>query len=259
MDQQWQPYSDSSMGRPGQFNNGHATHSQPVPKYGGGQPQPQHQLPVGYTYESYQTPGAVGKAPTTASNSKTVSMASSPSVPGTREYIPDPDTHMEDADPYNRAKYPTKQGHTRASSQYLANANEESSAARRYSPMNILSPSLPYNNSGSPSKTQSTYGFPPSGSTSARQSPTRMNNYSSPPQQTYQSPPGKSSPSTTINHGSQANFRRCRWLITTRSPSLASDTVNRHHSRAVLSTISDCATQCCVWTGGQASETTPFA
>lgn len=194
MDQQWQQYSDPSHGRPGQFNNGHATHSQPVPKYGGGQPQAQPPLPIGYTYESYQTPGAPGKAPSTASNSKTMSMASTPSASGTRDYTADPDTFMEDADPYNRAKYPTKQGHhSRASSQYLANANEESSAARRYSPMNVLSPSLPYNNnSGSPNKTQSMYGFPPSGSTSSRQSPTRTNNYSSPPQQAYQSPPGMS-------------------------------------------------------------------
>ena len=195
MDQQWQPYSDPSQGRPAQFNNGHTAHAQqPGHKYSGGQPQQQHQLPVGYTYESYQTPSAVGKGPTTASNSKTVSMASSPSVPGNREYIPDPDTHMEDADPYNRTKYPTKQSHhSRASSQYLANANEESTAARRYSPMNILSPSVPYNN-GSPNKAQSSYGFPPSQSTSARQSPTRTNNYSSPPQPPYQSPPGEFMP-----------------------------------------------------------------
>lgn len=192
MDQQWQPYSEPSHARPGQYNNGHATHQQPGPKYGGGQPQTQSQLPVGYTYESYQTPGAIGKAPPTATNSKTMSMISPPAVSGTRDYIGDPDTHMEDADPYNRAKYPTKQSHhSRASSQYLANANEESSAARRYSPMNILSPAVPYNNSGSPNKTQSAYAFPPSGSTSARQSPTRTNNYSSPQQQTYQSPPGK--------------------------------------------------------------------
>lgn len=201
MDQQWQPYTDPSHGRPGQFNNGHATHSQPAPKYGGGQPQAQPPLPVGYTYESYQTPGAPGKASTSASNSKTVSMASTPSVSGSRDYMADPDTFMEDADPYNRAKYPAKQGHhSRASSQYLANANEESSAARRYSPMNVISPSLPYTNNGSPNKTQSTYGFPPSGPTSSRQSPTRTNNYSSPSQQTYQSPPGKFFLSITTNY-----------------------------------------------------------
>jgi dual specificity protein kinase YAK1 len=158
------------------------------PQYGG-QPPPQAQPPAGYTYESYQTPIAATKASSLGPNIKSVSMASSPAAtPHSRDYVTtDSDTPMEDADPYNRSKYPTRlTQHNRPSSQYMP--NEESSAARRYSPMNILSPALPYN--VSPTKSQNSYALPPSGPSSSRQSPTRTNTYSS-PSQPYQSPPCK--------------------------------------------------------------------
>lgn len=182
MDPQWQAYQDFSVGRPAQFGNGLISHPQ-QPKYGG---QQQHaKPPVGYTYESFQTPVAVTNPPSGGSNSKPVSMASSPvATPRSRDYVTDADTTMEDADPYNRAKYSTKSNHhSRPSSQYLP--NEESSAARRYSPMNVLSPSMPY--SSSPGKAQNSYAFPVRQGNS-QWSPTRTSNYTSPPQ-AYQSPP----------------------------------------------------------------------
>lgn len=168
------------MGRPAQLNAGVAGHPQQLPsKYG--QP-PQSQAPVGYTYETFQTPG---KTPSAGPNSKPVSMASSPTAtPRTRDYVTDADTTMEDADPYNRAKYSRSQ-HSRASSQFLSQT-EESSAARRYSPMNVLSPPMSYPTS--PGKPQSAYGYSPSGQ--SRRSPAR-NDYASPPQG-YQSPPCES-------------------------------------------------------------------
>ena len=93
---------------------------------------------------------------------------------------------MEDADPYNRMKYPSRPNHSqRPSTQYLA--QEESAAARRYSPMKALSPSSPYAPSSQQSS-QSPYGHYPSQNTSARQSPTRSNHYSTPSQSYYSTP-----------------------------------------------------------------------
>lgn len=172
------------MGRPAQFNNGYTAHPQQMPPKYGAQP-PQSQPPVGYTYETFQTPGI--PPPSVASASKTVSMASSPTAtPRSRDYVTDTDTTMEDADPYNRAKYPTRPSHhSRPSAQFFP--TEESSAARRYSPMSVLSPSMPYN--VSPGKSQNPYAFH-QGSNSSRRSPATSLNYSSPPK-AYQSPPCK--------------------------------------------------------------------
>jgi dual specificity protein kinase YAK1 len=191
MDHQWQAYKDPLAGRPAQFNNTGLTSNpnpQQMPSKYGTQPQPS-QPPVGYTYETFQTPGITAKPPSAATTSKTVSLASSPTTatPQSRDYVTDADTTMEDADPYNRAKYPTRPNHhSRPSSQYFP--SEGSSAARRYSPMNVLSPTLPYNSS--PGKSGNSYGFPPAPNQS-RQSPTRTSTYSSPPQP-FQSPPCKS-------------------------------------------------------------------
>ncbi|EPS30716.1 hypothetical protein PDE_05668 [Penicillium oxalicum 114-2] len=187
----WQPYQDPTMGQPpAQFNNGLASHppQQLNTKYG--QPPAQAQPPVGYTYENYQTPGTSSKPPSAHSahpGSKPASMASSPTAtPRSREYVTDTDTTMEDADPYNRAKYLSRPTHhSRASSQFLSQA-EESSAARRYSPMNVLSPPMSYPTS--PGKPPGTYDSSPSASAQARRSPARAVNYTSPPQ-SYQSPP----------------------------------------------------------------------
>lgn len=196
MDPQWQAYANATSG-PGQFNNGLGGHPpQLTQNYsatsagsGGQSQQQQHQAPMGYTYESYQTPGTAPKAPSGNSMSKTVSMTSSP-IALTGEF-PDPDVTMEDADPYNSAKYATKPSHhQRGSSQFLS--SEESTAARRYSPMNFISPAPPY--TASPNTSQNLYNLPPAASSSARPSPTRANTYSSPPQN-YQSPPCMCAPS----------------------------------------------------------------
>ena len=187
MDSQWQAYQDYSVGRPAQFGNGLTSQSQQLSsKYSA---QPQHaKPPVGYTYETFQTPSTATKPPSVSSNSRPVSMAASPiATPRNRDYGADTDTTMEDADPYNRAKYPTKSNHqSRPSSQYMPQDEATpSSAARRYSPMNVLSPSAPYNSS--PSKSQASYAFPVRQSNS-QWSPTRTSTYSSPPQ-AYQSLP----------------------------------------------------------------------
>lgn len=185
MDQQWQPYSDNSMNRPGRFSHGlQATPLQPGREFSG--PPQQHQPPAGYIYETYQSPS-------NASNTThTLSMASSPSAtPHARDYMSDGDVPMEDADPYNRMKYPSRPNHqNRASAQYLS--HEESSAARRYSPMNMLSPPNPYNSSPKQPQ-QNSYSYT-SQAPNPRQSPTRTNHFSSPSQPYQPSPCRSNSP-----------------------------------------------------------------
>ena len=97
----------------------------------------------------------------------------------------DGDVPMEDADPYNKPKYASRANHQQRHSQQFLQ-QEESSAARRYSPMN-LSPTSPY--SGSTQQGGQNYtSFTPQ-THSNRGSPTRNNPYIS-PQQNYYSPPG---------------------------------------------------------------------
>jgi dual specificity protein kinase YAK1 len=175
MDPQWQSYSsDPNMSRSGRF----APNFQPAPpnsrEYN--EASQQHQPPAGYTYEAYPTP---------STQSHPQSMATSPSAtPSGRDYIGDGDVAMEDADPYNRMKYPLRPSHQhRVSAQYLT--NEESSAGRRYSPMNTLSPASPYGSSPK-QQSQNSYTFN-SQIQPTRQSPTRPNPYSAAPQQ-FQSP-----------------------------------------------------------------------
>jgi len=109
----------------------------------------------------------------------------------------DGDVAMDDADPYkpkyNSMARPNHQH--RHSQQFLQ--QEESAAARRYSPMN-LSPTSPYQ--GTPQQGGQNYtSFPPQAQPQAqaqsqphsnRQSPTRNNPYMSP--NSYYSPPGTS-------------------------------------------------------------------
>jgi dual specificity protein kinase YAK1 len=98
----------------------------------------------------------------------------------------DGDVRMEDVDQYNKPKQPSR-GHSRMPSTQLA--QEESAAARRYSPM-LMSPSSPYAPTTQP-PTQATYSsYTPQAQN--RASPTRSNSYMSQPQNFYASPPCKS-------------------------------------------------------------------
>ncbi|KAK2740208.1 dual specificity protein kinase yak1 [Myotisia sp. PD_48] len=176
MEMQWQPHTDPSGNGSGQFTNNiggkgnQKNHSSDL------EAQPQHQkAPLGYTYETYQPPSSVPKVPSNAPDVSSSSMASSPSgTPSTRDLIDTDITMEDDADPYNRSKYPVRptQQHQRGSSQYLA-SDDSSAAARRYSP-NVLSPSIPF--AQSPSIGQNSFGFPPTMPSNS-------------PSQSYQSPP----------------------------------------------------------------------
>lgn len=99
----------------------------------------------------------------------------------------DGDIQMEDADPYNKSKVAGRSGHQRMHSAQLIQ-QEESTAARRYSPMN-LSPSSPY--SATPQQSQGHFAaFTPHMQLNS-QSPTRASFHAS-SNHGYYSPPGKS-------------------------------------------------------------------
>ncbi|KAL8947147.1 MAG: hypothetical protein Q9222_006541 [Ikaeria aurantiellina] len=173
MDHQWQPYADGAV------PSGHFSHTTPQQQQ---QPRDMNSasgarhLPIsGFNYESYQTP-------TVPSHPQ--SMAVSPTgTPRTRGFSGDGDVAMEDADPYNRMKYPSRPTHShRASAQYMP--NDDSAAARRYSPMKATTPTSHY----PASPQQASYNHYISQNSSARQSPTR----SHPSSQSYYSTPTSS-------------------------------------------------------------------
>lgn len=111
------------------------------------------------------------------------SMATTPASSRREEYtIDDGDVAMEDADPYNRMKYQSRPNHAHQRSQHLP--AEESSAARRYSPMNTFSPTSPHGGS-SPQQSGHTYNAYTPTSHSARQSPSRGHSYTTPSSQYY--------------------------------------------------------------------------
>ncbi|KAI9700769.1 MAG: dual specificity protein kinase yak1 [Candelina mexicana] len=189
MEQQWQPYSDTPSNRQARFHSNPQTTPQQSR-----QPAQQHQPPAGFSYEPYQTPTAA---------SVPQSMATSPSgtlqTRGGPDYNGDVDVLMEDADPFSRTKISSRSNHrhhlsasaSRVGVQYAP--HEESSAARRYSPMNTLPPSSPYASSPQQSHSTSYNSYLPSVQ-SQRQSPTRPNPYVSPSQTYYPSSASRQHP-----------------------------------------------------------------
>ena len=194
MDSQWGQYPDSSTNRQARYSHSYQSTPQQQPReFGAAQ---QHQAPAGYTYESYQS---------SAHSSQIPSMASSASAtPNAREYAGDQDVAMEDVDPYARSKYPSRPTHSqRSSAQYLG--LEESSAARRYSPMNMLSPSSPY--TAPPTQSTPSYAPPPQPH-SNRGSPTRPPLYSSQSHNhtsSYHASPSECALTLSVDNQSTAN------------------------------------------------------
>jgi dual specificity protein kinase YAK1 len=177
MEQHWQSPFSNTMNHPTRPGGGVQVAPLQVGRDAGGQTQ-QHHIPPSYEYESYQSASA-------ASNG--LSMASTPSANShSNDYNGDADVPMEDADPYNRSKYPTRPVHQRgSSSQYLT--RQGSSAAQRYSPMDLLSPSG-YASSPKSQSQNSSFQYQ---SSAPRQSPTRQNNFANSSQH-YQDSPSKS-------------------------------------------------------------------
>lgn len=175
MDQQWTAYSEApDANRQARYAPHGTTPSQQTPRDAGASAQLKQQNP-------YASPSAPSRSSTIA--------LQSPSQPGSRGpdfNDNDGDVKMEDADPY-KPKYNTQRPshQQRQSQQFLQ--QEESAAARRYSPMN-MSPTSPYS-AGTQHGGQSYTSFTPQvQSSSNRASPTRTNPYMSPPN-SYYSPP----------------------------------------------------------------------
>ena len=151
--------SNNHQARYGQGQSHSQQHSR---SYSGSAQQPQP--PAGFSYESYQTPTLPSHPQSLAA-----SPAGTPRVQ--QDFSGDGDITMDDADPYNRMKYPSRPSHAhRSSIQYLS--QEESAAARRYSPMKTLTPSSPYNTSPQQPNHSAYNAYAPQ-TLSARQSPTR--------------------------------------------------------------------------------------
>lgn len=177
MDQQWTAYSEA----PGASRQ---TRYAPPPSQA---TQRDASAPAQLKQDPYASPSAPSRSSTSALRSP-----SQPSSRGPDFNDNDGDVKMEDADPY-KPKYntsTTRPSHQQRHSQQFLQ-QEESVAARRYSPMN-MSPTSPYSAATQQGGQNYTSFTPQVQSQSNRASPTRnnLNNpYMSPPN-SYYSPPG---------------------------------------------------------------------
>lgn len=188
--EQWQAYSETANNHQPPYHHSAQQQQQQQQRQSRelkGSTAPQHLPPSASGYDSYHSP---------TSGSQVQSSASSPAgaqYPRQGGYNGDGDVTMQDADPYGKAKPSSRtnlQHQVSAAAVTSRNltqygSNEEASAARRYSPMDTLSPSSPY----STHRQQSQASTAPQGTQthSSRQSPTRQNNYTSPTQSYYSS------------------------------------------------------------------------
>ena len=180
MDQQWKSTAENSMNQAARYGTGIDPATLQSERGASGQAQP-YQTAANYNYDRYRQNHTTSGA---------LSMASSP--PTTRHlpgYNGVPDVPMEDADPYNRAKYPSRPAHQhRLSGQYLF--QEGSSAAQRYCPMQMLSPTAPYASSPqSQGQNSVAYQFP---NHNSRHSPSRQNFHAN-SSRNYQNSPSRCS------------------------------------------------------------------
>lgn len=160
---QWQAYSNPPVPSRRYNGEGQPSQSQQSRGYNG---TANAQPSSNYAFEQYQAGMASG--------GHTQSLPTSPPMNSQRDG--NGDVPMQDAsDPYSGIKYPMRphhQHHLSTTARTISHGPqlEQSSAAQRYSPMETVSPSAPYNQSPQTSQQQ----YP------TRQSPTRPGSYSSP-------------------------------------------------------------------------------
>ena len=189
MDQQWTAYSDSNANRPARYDPNTMT----TPQHA----QRDANLPQQVKQDQFASPNGPSRSNSMAT---LPSPGSSLTLSRSAEYNDrDGDVPMEDADPYKPKYAAARPNHQHRHSQSFLQ-QEESAAARRYSPMN-MSPTSPY--SGNPQQGGQSYtSFSPQAQAQAqaqnnnRQSPTRNNPYITTPN-SYYSPPGTSIFGTT--------------------------------------------------------------
>lgn len=179
MEQQWTAYSEPTANRQARYDPHTMTTPQQVQRDPG---LPQQQTKPDQ-FASPTAPSRTGSMATLPSPGASLALG-----PGADYNDRDGDVPMEDADPYKPKYAGSRPNHQhRHSQQFLQ--QEESAAARRYSPMN-LSPTSPYG--GNPQQGGQNYAsFSPQTVPNNRQSPTRSNPYISTPN-SYYSPPGMS-------------------------------------------------------------------
>lgn len=215
MEQQWTAYSEppatSRQARYAPHAMATAQHQQRDPT-----------IPSQIKQEPYASPTAAART-----NSMAMTSPAGPHARGPEYNDGDGDVPMEDADPYKPKYSASRANHQhRHSQQFLQQVQqEESAAARRYSPMN-LSPTSPYSGNtqqGGPNYTS----FSPQ-TQSSRQSPTRNNPYMSPPN-SYYSPPSRStfdsSPGSKRTHANP-----CANSVSAARPPATPATVHEHES-----------------------------
>lgn len=154
---QWQGYQDAASAPRRYTGTSQLTPTREYPQQSG-----QAQPPAGFKYDQYQ--------PTMNSHTTQSSVASPITSPQSRDG--NGDVPMQDAhDPYGSMKYPMRPHHhshlSGGRQPNLHSPSEPSAAAQRYSPMEVLSPTSPYN-----SKSTTNQGHF-SASHTQRQSPTR--------------------------------------------------------------------------------------
>lgn len=185
--QQWTAYSEPPQAaRQARY----APHNMATPQ----QPQRDPSLQPHIKQDPYASPTQLSRTNSMASAMAVASPGGSQNR-GLEYNDGDGDIKMEDADPYKPKYSQGRVNHQhRSSQQFLQQVqHEESSAARRYSPMN-LSPTSPYTAAGTTQQGGQNYtSFSPQQQAQPnRQSPTRNNPYISPPN-SYYSPPSMSS------------------------------------------------------------------
>ncbi|KAK0711550.1 kinase-like domain-containing protein [Lasiosphaeris hirsuta] len=162
--EQWQAYSDpAGAGGSRRYNGNNNSQMQSPRDFNNGQ-APAQQPPAGYKYDQYQ--GGLNPQPAAA--------ASPVTSPQLRDG--NGDVAMQDPqDPYSTVKYPMRPHHQHHLSggraPNLHSSQEPSAAAQRYSPMEVLSPTLPY-----APKSAAGAQFPQQ-QPAQRQSPTRSSDY----------------------------------------------------------------------------------
>lgn len=171
MDPQWGSFVDSP---PSSRQARYAPHNLPTPQH----PHRDPNGPTSMKQDPYQSPSIASRAASMAISSPPAAQSRAPEYNGDG----DGDVPMEDADAYNKPKYPSRPSHHQRHSSHFIQ-QEDSAAARRYSPMN-LSPSSPYG-ATSQQPSQNTYSSYTPQTQTSRQSPTRNNPYMSPPQSYY--------------------------------------------------------------------------
>ena len=208
--EQWQSLSEPSSSRQTSYQAMSQQQSSVDPKGTSQQLQQQYQQsPGGTSYEAYHASSSSASGPAALASGV---LAGGTSYPRQMNYPGNGDVAMHDADPYEKAKPSSRAHHqhhesvTSTRSGPPLGSHDESSATRRYSPMDTLSPSSPYT-ADFRSSTQNA--VPRGGQSQGSHSSLTRHDPLSSPAQMYHSSPGRWS----IVEGDRREARRTDWEL----------------------------------------------